>query len=88
MARLYDWWNIQQVKNVDTDKSEHPCQIPVDVMRRIIKITNRDIICDPFLGSGTTAVAAKQLGRQFIGIEISEAYCKIAVDRLRQEELF
>ncbi|MGD8786216.1 MAG: site-specific DNA-methyltransferase [Phycisphaerales bacterium] len=44
-------------------------------------------ILDPFLGSGTTAVAAKQLGRKFIGIEKKPKYCQIAVERLRQEEL-
>ena len=42
------------------------------------------IILDPFLGSGTTAVCAKKLGRKCIGIEIEEKYCKIAVERLRQ----
>lgn len=46
------------------------------------------VFVDPFLGSGTTAVAAKYLKRNFIGIEISEKYCKIAEDRLRQEKLF
>jgi DNA modification methylase len=46
-----------------------------------------DLILDPFLGSGTTAVAAKQLKRNFIGIEISPKYCEIARGRLRQELL-
>ena len=49
-----------------------------------------DLILDPFLGSGTTAVVAKELGRKCIGIEISEAYCKICVNRLKntQKDLF
>jgi len=47
-----------------------------------------DLILDPFLGSGTTPVACKQLGRRYIGIEINQKYCDIANERLRQEELF
>jgi len=62
---------------------------PLKAMERIIKLhtIKNDIILDPFLGSGTTAVAAKQLGRRFIGIEISEKYCEIARQRLKQEVL-
>ena len=70
-----------------TDK-EHTRSFPVDLAGVFIDSHEGDIILDPFLGSGTTAVAAKQLGRKFIGIEISEKYCQIARDRLRQEVLF
>jgi DNA modification methylase len=76
------------------ERTEHPTQKPVGLISQLVRnhspIPSIDdvVICDPFLGSGTTAVAAKQLGRKFIGIEIEEKYCKIAVDRLRQEELF
>lgn len=53
------------------------------VKRHIMNSSKKsDIILDPFLGSGTTAVASKQLGRQYIGFEINETYYKIAKDRL------
>ena len=71
-------------------KNDHPSPKPIEFM---LKLANRvsspgDIILDPFCGSGTTCVAAKQLGRKYIGIEIKPDYCKIAEDRLRQGELF
>lgn len=69
-------------------KRVHVCQDPLNAVRPLIARTVGDIILDPFAGSGTTLVAAKQLGRKYIGIEINPDYCKIAEDRLRQEELF
>jgi site-specific DNA-methyltransferase (adenine-specific)/modification methylase len=63
----------------------HPTQKPVVLMEWCINLSsNSNIILDPFLGSGTTAVAAKKLCRKCIGIEISEKYCQISVERLRQ----
>jgi site-specific DNA-methyltransferase (adenine-specific) len=63
----------------------HPTQKPVALMRWCVELADAPHnILDPFMGSGTTLVAAKQLGRKAIGIEINEDYCKIAVDRLRQ----
>jgi len=51
--------------------------------------TNKDeIVFDPFIGSGTTAVACKELGRYYIGIEINPEYCQMAEQRLAQEILF
>jgi len=69
--------------------SYHPTQKPVRLMQWCLtfKWTPTGTILDPFMGSGTTLVAAKQLGRKAIGIEIEKKYCDIAIDRLRQEVL-
>lgn len=68
----------------------HQAQKPIPLTKRMIKNSTKenDTILDPFMGTGTILVAAKMLGRKAVGIEISEKYCKIAVDRLRQEVLF
>jgi len=94
-ARLYDWWEINQVKNVSKEKTEHPCQMPYEVMKRIIGILPDDYkIIDPFMGSGTTALACVEFNRNFIGIEMDEKYFNIANDRIKafknymQETLF
>lgn len=79
----------RSVLRINSEKGLHPTQKPVALMAYLANTYSNqgDIILDPFLGSGTTAVAAKQLGRNYIGIEISEKYCKIANDRLRQDIL-
>jgi len=63
----------------------HPTQKPMKLIKEIINdfSAETDLILDPFLGSGTTAIACADLGRRFIGIEISEKYCEIARQRLR-----
>ena len=76
MARLYDWWEINQVKNVSKKGNPHPCPIPYELAKRIILIsTNQgDTVIDPFSGSGTVLKAAKDTGRNYIGFEIDKAY--------------
>ena len=84
-ARLYDWWEINQVKNVSKDKTAHPCQMPIEVMKRVIAILPDDCtIVDPFMGSGTTGVACKMLGRNFIGIDMDDTYVAIAEQRISE----
>jgi DNA modification methylase len=65
----------------------HRTEKPLPLMKEIVSKSPSGRILDPFAGSGTTLVAAKQLGRKAIGIEIEERYCQIAANRLRQEVL-
>lgn len=82
-GRLYDWWNVNQVKNVSKDKTSHPCQMPIDVMKNIIAtIPDDSTIVDPFMGSGTTAEACIDMGYDFVGIEIDEVYYNLAKKRI------
>ena len=82
-ARLYDWWEINQVKNTNKEKTAHPCQMPVEVMRRVIGVLPSDVlIIDPFMGTGTTGLAARELGFDFVGIELDPSYYATAQQRL------
>ena len=69
---------------------KHPTQKPLEIIKRMVDTSSKEnqIILDPFMGSGTTAVACKQLGRNFIGFEISQEYVDIANKRLQQGVLF
>ena len=82
-GRLYDWWNINQVKNVSKKNLKRPCIMPLEVMKNIIGLLPKDIVVyDPFMGSGTTGVACRELGIDFVGTEIDEEYYNEAVDRI------
>jgi site-specific DNA-methyltransferase (adenine-specific) len=76
-------WNITPAARVP---GGHPAPFPVELARRCIRLSTwpGEVVLDPFAGTGTTLVAARQLGRRAIGIEASEAYCAQAVERLAQ----
>ena len=77
-----DVWEIMQEQ-----RNDHPAPFPVELIDRIISSTTGQIILDPFMGSGTTAVVAAGLGRDFIGIEKSAKYCEAALQRLERNKL-
>jgi DNA modification methylase len=84
-SKIYDWWEINQVKNVSKEKTIHPCQIPEEVIRRIILTTAKEneLIIDPFAGSGTTLKVAQNLGFDYLGFEIDKEYIEIIKNRLQ-----
>src|SRR3990167_4326770 len=80
------WVTTTPQTNFNGDlKKQHPCQKSVKICEKAIELQSNknDLILDPFMGSGTTGIACKNLNRKFIGIEISEEYCKIAKNRLQ-----
>jgi len=80
----YDWWFYEQVKNVSAEKTAHPCQLPLAMVIRLVQMVTPvgGVVLDPFSGSGTTPVAAKKLGRHYVGIEKDELYVKMSRERL------
>ena len=80
------WDDIHRIRHSSKRIDSHPCQLPVHLIERLILMTTdeNDIVFDPFCGGGAAAVAAKQLGRRYIGVEIDKGYCDIATARFKQ----
>lgn len=81
------WTDIHRVKH-NKYRDDHPCQLPIHLLERVILMSTDegDIVLDPFSGTGTTALAAKRLGRNFIGLELDKEYVQISINKLQQEE--
>ena len=77
------WTDLHRIKH-NKRRDKHPCQLPIHLLERILLMSTDegDIVLDPFMGTGTTAVAAKRLGRNYIGIELDADYVQIANDNL------
>lgn len=84
-----DVWTVSRVCGTFNERTSHPCQMPEEVLERIVLSTSRpgDRVADPFLGSGTTAVAALRHGRKVTGVELSEAFLAPAKGRIEAELL-
>lgn len=82
-----DVWDIPNVKSNHVEKTEHPCQFPVELIERfVLSLTDPDDwVLDPFLGTGTSIIAALRHGRKGMGAETMQKYIEISKDRIKQE---
>lgn len=82
-----DVWAFRNVKHNHEEQTIHPAQFPEDLVERILLATTEegDIVLDPYMGSGTTAIVAKRYGRAFVGAEIESDYVALATRRLSGE---
>lgn len=80
------WTDIHRIKH-NKYRDEHPCQLPVHLLERIILMSTdeNDIVLDPFMGTGTTAIASKRLGRRYIGFDVDDEYAKTSTAKLAKE---
>ncbi|MGI6156224.1 MAG: DNA-methyltransferase [Enterococcus lemanii] len=83
--QMKDVWTTSTTKKSEKSFGKHPTQKPLEIMNKIILASTKegDIILDPFMGSGTTLVSAKRLGRRAVGIDLENEYIKIAIERLK-----
>lgn len=81
-----DLWSVTRLHGLDPERVDHPTQKPLEIIERMILAScpTGGLVLDPFMGSGTTAVAAARLHREFVGFELNSSYCKVAKARLKQ----
>jgi site-specific DNA-methyltransferase (adenine-specific) len=77
------WTDLHRIRH-NKRRDQHPCQLPEPLLERLVLMTTDpgDIVLDPFVGAGTTAIAAKRMGRAYIGIDIDPAYVQITTEKL------
>ena len=90
-AKTFNFLSQRECVNVSTyairhKQTKHPTEKPIDFIRKLVLISSNpsDLVLDPFMGSGTTAVACKETGRRYVGFEISPGYIAMAEERLKK----
>jgi site-specific DNA-methyltransferase (adenine-specific) len=79
-----DVWSVSRLHREHRERADHPTQKPLEIVERMIKAScpPGGVVLDPFMGSGTTAVAARRCGRNFVGFELNAEYCALIETRL------
>lgn len=83
-----DLWSVSRLHKENPERADHPTQKPLEIIERMVRAScpPGGVILDPFMGSGTTAIAAKRCGRHFVGFELNPDYCQIIETRLASPE--
>lgn len=83
-----DLWSVTRIHAQDPERENHPTQKPLEIIERIIKAScpEQGTVLDPFMGTGTTAVACLKLKRNYIGFEVNSDYCKVIEKRIKKIE--
>lgn len=81
--------NVWHVPPIPSAGRLHTCQKPLEILERLVRVSSKSggVVLDPFMGSGSTAVAAMRMGRHYIGFERDPDYYRIAMERIRREEM-
>jgi site-specific DNA-methyltransferase (adenine-specific) len=81
-------WSVSRLHREHAERVDHPTQKPLEIIERMLKAScpPGGVVLDPFMGSGTTALAARRTGRHFVGFELNQAYCEIIQQRLAEPE--
>jgi len=84
-----DLWSVSRLHREHAERVDHPTQKPLEIIERMLKAScpPGGVVLDPFMGSGTTALAAKRTGRRFTGFELNPAYCEVIQRRLAEPEV-
>lgn len=76
--------SVQMLMSADRNRPDHPTPKPLGLMSRLIEKCPPGVVADPFAGSGATLVAARDMGRRAVGVEVEERYCELIAKRLAQ----
>jgi site-specific DNA-methyltransferase (adenine-specific) len=81
-----DVWSVSRLHRIHNERVDHPTQKPLEIVERMIKAScpPGGLVLDPFMGSGTTAVAARRTGRNYVGFELNSKYCEMIRARLSE----